>query len=219
MLSPIISAVTCSVTRDISSAPQSTQRKPGMRSSRTATACLSARSSPQMRTSCSKGCSRSCRCDAATVCNAETTPTPSGTSSAACWAAEPCHTPRVRVAAPPTAAARGTVASMTTWPARRLGRSSRSVSWWLAKGMVSTTTSPAAAASALRAAENSAAGTSRRSRATASSARWASREPMTTGSPAWPSRSARPRPRSPDPPMMLTGPMSAPEYMVARRGC
>ena len=50
------------------------------------------------------------------VCSAETTRTPSGTISAACCAAEPCHTPSMRVALPPTAAASGTVASISSLP-------------------------------------------------------------------------------------------------------
>ena len=52
------------------------------------------------------------------MCRALTTVTPSGTISCACWAAEPCGTPSSRVALPDTAAASGTVASTSTWPAR-----------------------------------------------------------------------------------------------------
>ena len=55
---------------------------------------------------------------ALTVCSAETTRTPSGTISGACCAAEPCHTPSMRVALPLTAAASGTVASISSWPGR-----------------------------------------------------------------------------------------------------
>ena len=50
------------------------------------------------------------------MCRAETTRTPSGAISSACWAAEPCHTPSMRVALPLTAAASGTVASISSWP-------------------------------------------------------------------------------------------------------
>ena len=52
------------------------------------------------------------------MCSAETTRTPSGTISSACWAAEPCQTPSIRVALPLTAAASGTVASISSWPGR-----------------------------------------------------------------------------------------------------
>jgi len=50
------------------------------------------------------------------VMKRSTTVTPLGTSSAVCCAAEPCHTPSVRWARPPTPEAKGTVASIRTLP-------------------------------------------------------------------------------------------------------
>ena len=81
-----------------------------------------------------------------TVCRAATTRTPSGTISAACWAAEPCHTPSMRVALPETAAASGTVASTTSRPSRRWFLRFVSVSDWLRNGTHRNTTSLASAA-------------------------------------------------------------------------
>ena len=90
------------------------------------------------------------RSDAAlTVCSAETTRTPSGTISRACWAAEPCHTPSIRVALPATAAASGTVASMNSWPSRRRPSRLVRVSDWLRKGTLRMTVAAAPAAPAL----------------------------------------------------------------------
>src|SRR3954451_5052489 len=71
---------------------------------------------------------------ALTVCSAETTRTPSGAISRACSAAEPCQTPSVRVALPPTAAASGTVASISSWPGASAWARLCSVSAWLRKG-------------------------------------------------------------------------------------
>ena len=77
------------------------------------------------------------------MCSAETTRTPSGTISAACWAAEPCQTPSIRVALPDTAAASGTVASTTSCPSRRCSLRLVSVSDWLRNGTHRNTTSRA----------------------------------------------------------------------------
>jgi fluoroacetyl-CoA thioesterase len=89
-----------------------------------------------------------------------------------------------------------------------------SVSDWLRKGTVSTTIGARVAASAFSKPEKSPSGTEARARRTASSARERSREPMTTGTPARPHRSARPKPRAPDAPMMETGGGTGGEYMV-----
>ena len=69
--------------------------------------------------------------------------TPSGTISCACWAAEPCQTPSVRVALPLTAAAIGTVQSTRSWPSLRASRRLFSVSDWARKGTVRKTIGPA----------------------------------------------------------------------------
>src|ERR1035437_10250126 len=63
------------------------------------------------------------------------------TISAACSAAEPCHTPSTRVGRPSTAAASGTVASISTVPGRNDGFSCFSNSACPANGTVSTTMS------------------------------------------------------------------------------
>ena len=112
------------------------------------TRSLSSRWLPHTRTSSSSACSRSPHVAALTVCSALTTRTPSGTISWACWAAEPCQTPSMRVARPLTAAASGTVASTTSWSSRSAPLRLVSVSDWLRKGTQSTTTSAFAAASA-----------------------------------------------------------------------
>src|SRR6185503_11838196 len=99
-------------------------------------------------TSQSTGAS-SFRQSALTLWNAATTAIPSGTSSAACCAAEPCQTPSGWVGLPPTLAARGTVASTTIWPERNEDFRCFKVSAWASKGIVSTTISAAAQAEAL----------------------------------------------------------------------
>ena len=71
---------------------------------------------------------------------------PAGTSSAACCAAEPSQMPRVRVARPPTLAARGTVVSTTMLPGRIAGLICLSRAQWPSNGMVSTIRSAAAQA-------------------------------------------------------------------------
>ncbi len=98
------------------------------------TLALSSRRSPQTSTSSSSSWSRSVSSAALTVWKAETTRTPSGAISCACWAAEPCHTPSVRVALPLTAAASGTVASTSSWPSRSAPLRFVSVSDWLRNG-------------------------------------------------------------------------------------
>jgi UDP-N-acetylmuramate dehydrogenase len=76
-----------------------------------------------------------------------------------------------------------------------------SVSDWLRNGTHRKTTSERSAAGPLAAPSNGPSPSLR----TVSSARPASREPMTTGMPTAPSRRARPKPRAPEPPMIVTG--------------
>ena len=64
--------------RAISRRPQSTQRRPSIRSISLAASRLSSRESPHSSTSWSSGCSRSRSEAALTVCSAETTRTPVG---------------------------------------------------------------------------------------------------------------------------------------------
>src|SRR5664279_1204857 len=132
--------------RDISRRPQSTQRSPSIRLISCAAARLSSRASPHSRTSCSSGCSRSVSEAALTVCRPETTRTPSGAISAACSAAEPCQTPSIRVALPLTAAASGTVASISSLPGVSASLRLVSVSEWLRNGTLRITVSAARAA-------------------------------------------------------------------------
>ncbi len=150
---------------------------------------------------------------AETVCRAETTRTPSGTISSVCWAAEPCHTPSIRVALPLTAAASGTLASISSCPARRAPFKLVRVSDWLRNGTLRITVSARATASAFASPANDPSPTAARARSTVSAARAASREPITTGTPARPSRRASPKPRAPEAPTIVTAP-GAPE----RRG-
>src|ERR1039458_9826617 len=123
------------------------------------------------------------------------------TISAACSAAEPCHTPSTRVGRPPTAAANGTVASISTVPGRNNGFSCFSNSACPAKGTVSTTMSDILTAVALSAPSTLPKGpTFSAIRAASALARSASREPMMTDSPARAQRSASPDPSGPVPP-------------------
>ena len=97
------------------------------------------------------------------MCRAETTRTPSGAISAACSAAEPCHTPSMRVALPLTAAASGTVASISSLPGASASLRLVSVSEWLRKGTLRITiVSAARAASAFSCARERAVGNDRK---------------------------------------------------------
>ena len=98
------------------------------------------------------------RAGALTVCSAETTVTPSGTISCACWAAEPCQTPSERVALPLTAAAVGTVQSTRSWPGSSASRRLLRFSDWARKGTVRKTIGPRRAASSLTRPSTSASG-------------------------------------------------------------
>src|SRR5271166_598695 len=191
--------------RAISSLPQSTQRRPAIRSISSAASRLSACASPHRSTSCSSGCSRSLSEAALTVCRAEITRTPSGAISAACCAAEPCHTPSMRVALPLTAAASGTLASISSVPGESARLRSASVSDWLRKGTLRTTVAAAAAAPALSRPSKLPPGTWPRARSAVSRARAGSREPITIGVPARASLSARPYPSAPEAPITATG--------------
>ena len=151
---------------------------------------------------------RSPRLGALTVCSALTTTTPSGTISWACSAAEPCGTPSSRVALPDTAAASGTVASTRIWPGSSAFLRFVRFSDWARKGTASSTIGPRRAASGFSSPSTDPSGTCSRTRPAASSARPASRDPITTGTPAAHSRSAMPKPRAPVPPMIGTVSMS-----------
>ena len=132
---------------------------------------------------------------ALTVCSALTTVTPSGTISCACSAAEPCGTPSSRVALPDTAAASGTVASTRIWPAAERLLEVGQVLRLGAERHGQEHDRPARSRPRRsRAPSTCASGTCSRTRAAASSARPASREPITTG--ARPRRAAA-RGRSP----------------------
>src|SRR6267154_6665759 len=73
---------------------------------------------------------------------------PVGSNSAAACAAEPCHTPIMRVGEPPTVAASGTVVSITTVPGFHTPFNCFSNGAWPEKGSVSTAISHWAAAAA-----------------------------------------------------------------------
>src|SRR6266436_3067880 len=127
--------------------------------------------------------------------------TPAGSNSAAASAAEPCHTPSMRVGDPPTVAANGTVVSMTTVPGFHTPFNCFSRVAWPEKGTVSTATSHWAAAAALSAPSICAVPPMpARSCCAACSARDASREPITMCSPARARRFASPEPSGPVPP-------------------
>src|SRR5680860_1337388 len=205
MLTEISSGVSCSTIRAVSSGPALTARSPGISSIRRATRALSALRSPQVGTSSPGSTAGSARLGAPTVCRAATMVTPSGTISCACWAAEHCQTPSVRVAVPLTAAASGTVQSTRICPGRSAPRRLLRFSDWARKGTVRKTTSARCAASSLSSPSTAAPGTASRSFAAASSARSTEREPSTTGRPASAQRSARPAPRAPVPPTIGIG--------------
>ena len=119
---------------------------------------------------------------ASTVCSALTTVTPSGTISCACSAAEPWGTPSSRVALPETAAASGTVASTRIWPGCSAPLRLVRFSDWARNGHgqeddLGRASRPRRSPARRRAAFE----TRSRTRAAASSARPASREPITTG--------------------------------------
>src|SRR3954453_201588 len=119
----------------------------------------------------------------------------------------------MRVARPLTAAASGTVASTTSWPSRSAPLRLVSVSDWLRKGTQSTTTSALVAASAFSKPSNRPSGRAARARSASSTARSASREPSTMGTPARPQRSVRPKPSAPVGRMMAMGSLKGGEYM------
>ena len=126
------------------------------------------------------------------MCRAETTVTPSGTISCACWAADPCQTPSERVALPLTAAASGTVQSTSSWPGRSDSRRLLRFSDWARNGTVRKTTSARPAASSLTRPSTSALGTRSFSFAAASAARSGEREPITIEAPAVAQRKRQP---------------------------
>src|ERR1700716_1579139 len=191
--------------RAISRRPQSTQRVPSISSISFAARSLSAGESPHRSTSWSRGCSRSVSDAALTVCSADTTRTPWGTFSSVCCAAEACHTPSIRVALPLTAAASGTLASITSWPEPSAGERLVSVSDWLRKGTQRMIVLATRAAPALSCAEKRPWGIAAAARSTVSRARSAWREPIAIGPPARASRIAMPNPNAPEAPITATG--------------
>ena len=80
-----------------------------------------------------------------------------------------------------------------------------SVSDWLRNGTESTTTSLRVAASVFSSPSKVPSDAWAAARSAAWAARAASREPMTTGTPARPQRTARPNPSAPVAPMIDTG--------------
>src|SRR6185369_6781360 len=211
ILRPISSAVICSRTRAFSSFPPSMARTPGIFAASVLTVMDASASSLQTMTSQSTGASPFST-SADVLWNAATTDTPAGTSSAVCCAAEPSQRPRVRVARPPTLAARGTVVSTTMLPSGIASLICLSRALWPSNGMVSTTRSAAAQAALFSSPEIVAwLPTAARIFAAASRARAASRDPMITLSPARAQRRASPKPSAPVPPRtamtpgMITG--------------
>jgi len=188
MFSPISSAVSDSTIREFSSFPPFSARAPGILPTSSDATCLAFSSSLQTKTSHSTGPSPAS--DAAPkFCNAAAKLTPGGNSSFVCSAAEPCQTPSVRVAAPPTVAANGTVVSMTVVPGLHTLFNCFKRTAALEKGTVSTATSHAAAADALSIPSICAAPPIRSHNCFAvSDARAASRDPINTCSPAFAQR-------------------------------
>src|ERR1700688_573218 len=137
---------------------------------------------------------------------AAATLTPLGTSSAACCADEPCQTPKVREARPPTPAARATVASTKILPARIAGLSCFSSVACPSNGTVSTRRSAPPHAAEFSIPETFAwLPTFFLIWSAASLARSASRDPMRIFSPARAHRSPRPIPAGPVPPRIAIG--------------
>ena len=200
MLSPISRAVICSKMRAFSSFPPSMARTPGIFVASNRTALDASGSSLQTRASHSTEPSPFSR-SAERFWKAATTEVPLGASSAVSCAAEPCQTPRVREARPPTLEANGTVVSTTMLPARIAGMICLSRDAWPSNGMVSTSRSAAAQAAEFSSPETCACDpTFALIRSAASCARSAFRDPMMMVSPARAHRRANPKPSGPVPP-------------------
>ena len=157
-----------------------------------------------------------------TVCSAETTFTPSGTISAAAWAAEPCHTPSMRVA---LAAHRrgqrdGRVDQQLSGGSEPF-RMFLSVSDWLRNGTLRIIVSRALDGLGVLGAGEVALG--HRCRAPDRPLRCARRRRAIRSRSAprvWPRRTASPKPSAPDAPMIATGSIggaaaTAAEYRTA----
>jgi 2-hydroxycyclohexanecarboxyl-CoA dehydrogenase len=119
---------------------------------------------------------------------------------------------------PLTAAASGTVASISSEPGASTSLRFVSVSDWLRNGTLRMTVRAACAAPALSWPLNVPSGPIAAARSAVSCAREASREPITTGTPARASLVAMPKPSAPEAPMTATGSAvdgaKAPEYRL-----
>src|SRR5208282_235073 len=200
ILIPISSAVSDSTIRAFSSFPPFSARAPGIFPANSKVICFALSSSLHTRMSQSTSSSFNSS-SAPRFWNAAATLTPAGNSSLVCSAAEPCHTPSILVVAPPTVAASGTVVSITTVPGFQTLFNCFKSAAQPENGTVSTTTSHCEAVAILSAPAIFAdAPICPRSCAAVSSARCASREPITISSPARAQRCASPDPSGPVPP-------------------
>src|SRR5713101_4862106 len=186
--------------RAFSNFPPLSGRAPGILLTNSNAICFAFSSSLHTRTSQSTGSSPASS-SAPRFCNAAARLTPAGSSSLVCSAAEPCHTPSMRVAAPPIVAARGTVVSITIVPGFHTLFNCLSSATTPEKGTVNTATSHAAAAERLSSPSICAAPPMRSRKTFAvSCAREASRDPIRMCSPAVAIRNASPEPSAPVPP-------------------
>ena len=193
--------------RAISRRPQSTQRRPSIRSIRRAASRLSARESPhsehvlleRMLEVGQRGGADGVQGARPRAPPRAPSRGPAGrrspaTRRASAW---PCRPRR-----PPAGRSRRSGAAPAGSASLRLA----SVSAWLRKGTLRITTPAARTASALSCPENEPPGTAaRRALARPRCARPASREPIAIGTPARPSLTARPKPSAPEAPMIATG--------------
>ncbi len=101
MFKPISSAVSDSTMRAFSNFPPFSARAPGILPTNSDAICFAFSSSLHTNTSQSTGASPA-SVSAPRFWNAAAKLTPAGKSSRVCSAADPCHTPSTRVAAPPT---------------------------------------------------------------------------------------------------------------------
>src|SRR5216683_1999762 len=186
--------------REFSNFPPFNGRAPGILPTNSNATCFAFSSLPQTRTSQSTGSSPASD-SAPRFCNAAARLTPAGKSSCVCSAADPCHTPSTRVAAPPTVAANGTVVSSTIVPGFHELFNCFSSAAAPEKGTVKTAISHAAAAEALSIPSICAEPPMRsRNSLAVSCARAGSREPIRICSPALARRYASPQPSAPVPP-------------------
>ena len=212
----ISSAVSDSAMRAISRRPASTQRRPvdavdeaddallvGSRGRRTRARPRRARASRSPQRGGADGVQR-----------ADAPARRRGPSPGACWAAEPCHTPSMRVARPPTAAASGTVASTRSWPLAQRALEVGQRLGLVAEGHAEhDDLGPARPPRRSRGPRSARRAGRARARSAASTARPRRASRATTGTPARPQRSVRPKPSAPVAPMIAMGSVTGGEYM------